>query len=102
MQSSNRAGKLIVMHSSLPTLEAPGKLKNRDDRKLLGTEKEKTLLQEQTDYYSKLGEKCVAAGCCVDLFLFPNSYIDIATIGQTTMITGGQVWKYQYFDVSDI
>lgn len=34
----------MVFHSSLPSAEAPGKLKNRDDRKLLGTDKEKTVL----------------------------------------------------------
>lgn len=33
-----------MFHSSLPIAEAPGKLKNRDDRKLLATEKEKTVL----------------------------------------------------------
>lgn len=40
------AGKLVVFHTSLPTAEAPGKLKNRDDRKLLATEKEKTVLSK--------------------------------------------------------
>ena len=39
--SAERAGKLFIFHSSLPVAEAPGKLKNRDDRKLLGTDKEK-------------------------------------------------------------
>lgn len=34
----------MVFHSSLPIADAPGKLKNRDDRKILGTEKEKTVL----------------------------------------------------------
>lgn len=43
-QASECTGKLIVFHSTLPIAEAPGKLKNRDDRKLLGTEKEKTIL----------------------------------------------------------
>jgi protein transport protein SEC24 len=41
LRSSNRTGKLFIFHSSLPSLEAPGKLKGRDDRTLLGTEKEK-------------------------------------------------------------
>lgn len=41
LKSADRAGKLFVFHTSLPTLEAPGKLKNREDRKLLGTDKEK-------------------------------------------------------------
>lgn len=43
-KASDCPGKLIVFHSSLPIAEAPGKLKNRDDRKVLGTEKEKTVL----------------------------------------------------------
>lgn len=41
LKSSERSGKLIIFHSSLPKAEAPGKLKDRDDRKLLGTDKEK-------------------------------------------------------------
>lgn len=40
-QAAECAGKLFIFHSSLPTAEAPGKLKNRDDKKLLNTEKEK-------------------------------------------------------------
>ena len=34
--SAGRAGKLFIFHSSLPTATAPGKLQNRDDRKLIG------------------------------------------------------------------
>ena len=41
LKSAGCAGKLLIFHSSLPIAEAPGKLKNRDDRKLLGSEKEK-------------------------------------------------------------
>ena len=40
-QAAERAGKLFIFHSSLPTAEAPGKLRNRDDKKLLNTDKEK-------------------------------------------------------------
>ena len=36
LQAAQCAGKLIVFHHNLPVAEAPGKLKNRDDRKLLG------------------------------------------------------------------
>jgi hypothetical protein len=50
-QASECTGKLLVFHSSLPIAEAPGKLKNRDDRKLLGTEKEKTVLGKLQLYY---------------------------------------------------
>lgn len=80
--------------------EAPGKLKNRDDRKLLGTDKERTVLTPQTPAYNQLGQDCVQVGCSVDLFLFNNAYIDIATIGQVSRLTGGEVFKYTYFQVN--
>lgn len=40
-QAADCAGKLFVFHTSLPIAEAPGKLKNREDKKLIGTDKEK-------------------------------------------------------------
>ncbi|CAG9761653.1 unnamed protein product [Ceutorhynchus assimilis] len=97
LKASDSTGKLVVFHSTLPTAEAPGKLKNRDDRKLLGTDKEKTVLTPQTQAYNQLGQDCVAAGCSVDLFVFNNSFIDIATISQVARLTGGEVFKYTYF-----
>lgn len=57
-------------------------------------------LGPQTTFYNNLGQECVAAGCSVDLFLFNNSYIDIATMSQVARLTGGQVYKYTYFQVS--
>lgn len=41
LQAAECSGKLFIFHSSIPTAEAPGKLKNRDDKKLVNTEKEK-------------------------------------------------------------
>ncbi|CAL8299723.1 unnamed protein product [Boreogadus saida] len=37
------AGSSIIFHASIPTAEAPGKLKNRDDKKLVSTDKEKAI-----------------------------------------------------------
>lgn len=51
-------------------------------------------------FYTTLGQECVAAGCGVDLFLFPNAYIDIATVGEVCRLTGGDIYKYDYFTVS--
>lgn len=97
LKASECAGKLLVFHSTLPTAEAPGRLKNRDERKLLGTEKERTVLTPQNQAYNQLGQECVTAGCSVDLFITNNSYIDLATIGQICRLTGGEVFKYTYF-----
>ncbi|RUS83129.1 hypothetical protein EGW08_009118 [Elysia chlorotica] len=97
LQSAERAGRLYIFHTGLPTAEAPGKMKNRDDRKLLGTDKEKTILSPQTSFYTKLGTECVAAGCSVELFLFPNQYIDVATMSDVCRVTAGNIFKYSYF-----
>lgn len=97
LKASERSGKLLIFHSSLPIAEAPGKLKNRDDRKVLGTDKEKTVLVPQNNVYNNLAQECVGAGCSVDLFVFNNSYVDIATIGQICRLTGGEIYKYTYF-----
>ena len=56
LRSAERSGKLIIFHSSLPVAEAPGRLKNRDDRKLLGTDKEKV---GQCAPYQKYVKKCL-------------------------------------------
>ncbi|KAL7374522.1 hypothetical protein ABVT39_002250 [Epinephelus coioides] len=93
------SGKLFIFHSSMPTAEAPGKLKNRDDKKLVNTEKEKTLFQPQKGVYEQLSKDCVAQGCCVDLFLFPSQYVDIATMADVPSHTGGSVYKYNNFQV---
>lgn len=100
MKASNCAGKLLVFNSSLPIAEAPGKLKNRDERKLLGSDKEKTVLLPQNQVYNQLGQDCVQHGCSVDMYIFNNSYIDIATIGQVARLTGGEIYKYTYFQVN--
>ncbi|KAM9329406.1 protein transport protein Sec24D [Gastrophryne carolinensis] len=99
LKAAECAGKLFIFHSSLPTAEAPGKLKNRDDRRLINTDKEKTLFLPQSNIYEGLAKECVASGCCVDLFLFPNQYIDVASIGLVTLLTGGTLYKYNQFQV---
>lgn len=99
LKAADCAGKLFVFHTTLPIAEAPGKLKNRDDKKLLNTDKEKTLFQPQTTFYNNLAKDCVAQGCCVDLFLFPNQYLDVATLGVVPYQTGGSVYKYTFFQM---
>uniref|UniRef100_A0A672LJR2 Protein transport protein Sec24C-like n=1 Tax=Sinocyclocheilus grahami TaxID=75366 RepID=A0A672LJR2_SINGR len=97
LKAADCAGKLFVFHSSLPIAEAPGKLKNREDKKLVGSDKEKSLFQPQVSFYNTLAKECVAQGCCVDLFLFPNQYVDVATLGVVPISTGGSIYKYTYF-----
>uniref|UniRef100_A0A4W5REA6 SEC24 homolog D, COPII coat complex component n=1 Tax=Hucho hucho TaxID=62062 RepID=A0A4W5REA6_9TELE len=99
LKAAECSGKLFIFHSSIPTAEAPGKLKNRDDKKLINTEKEKTLFQPQKAVYEQLSKDCVSQGCSVDLFLFPSQYVDIATMGDVATHTGGSIFKYSNFQV---
>lgn len=58
-----------------------------------------TLFQPQKGVYEQLSKDCVAQGCCVDLFLFPSQYVDLATMADVPSHTGGSVYKYNNFQV---
>lgn len=58
-----------------------------------------TILNPQTNFYEKLAQECVGSSVSVDLFLFPNAYIDVATIGSVATLTGGEIYRYSYFRV---
>ena len=73
-------GKLIVFQTALPSF-GPGALKNREDVRLLGTDKERSLYEPQEFLWRKMGQDCAMNGVCVDLFLFASNYMDVATIG---------------------
>ncbi|KAH9526477.1 Protein transport protein Sec24C [Dermatophagoides farinae] len=108
-------GKIYLFHSTLPTYgsdsDTPGRLKQKwtnsvdELRKLLGSDKEKTILSPLTNkYYIELGQKCVADYATgVELFLFPplNGFLDVAILGELTRLSGtGSIFKF-YNDFSD-
>ncbi|KAI9308966.1 Sec23/Sec24 trunk domain-containing protein [Cunninghamella echinulata] len=91
-------GKLHIFHTSLPT-SGPGALKNRDDVKLYGTDKEKQLFIPQNGDYHTLGIECVNEGVCIDLWLFPlQAYIDVCTLGVLSSLTGGDTHYFPDFN----
>lgn len=91
-------GKVSVFQSSLPAI-GPGVLKNRDDPKLYASEREKGLFAPQDSFYTQLGSECIKKGVSVDLWLFPppNTYMDVATIGVLSALTGGDTHYYPGF-----
>ncbi|CEP19247.1 hypothetical protein [Parasitella parasitica] len=93
-------GKVSVFQSSLPSF-GPGSLKNRDDPKLYGQEREKGLFQPQDSSYIQLGSDCVQSGISIDLWLIPAAstpYMDVATIGVLSALTGGDTHYLPNFD----
>lgn len=61
-----------------------------------------TLFQPQKGVYEQLSKECVAQGCCVDLFIFPSQYVDMATMADVPSHTGGSVYKYNNFQVQPL
>lgn len=68
--------------------------------RVLSAHAPQALFQPQVSFYNNLAKECVTQGCCVDLFLFPNQYVDVATLAVVPTSTGGSIYKYTYFQVS--
>lgn len=64
----------------------------------MGTEKEKTLYEPQDYFWRKIAQDFVVAGISCDLYSFPTSYLDIATIGSLSAMTGGNCQWYPNFN----
>ena len=92
------AGKCLYFVSSLCTV-GPGKLNKRDQPTIIGTDKEKSLYQSQDPFYQNIAEKCVKNSTCIDLFLFPFAFMDVATLAIVSKLTGGQIYFYPHFNI---
>lgn len=99
MALESRGGKLIMFQTALPTF-GPGALRQREEARLYGTENEKQLYAPQGDFFQKLAEDCVDAALSIDLFLFPNAYVDVATLGCLSSITGGETYMFANFNAA--
>ncbi|GAA5991303.1 hypothetical protein JCM11641_002817 [Rhodosporidiobolus odoratus] len=93
----NLGGQLNIFQTSLPTV-GPGALKHREDAKLYGSDKEKSLFLPADPFYRVSAEECVESGIGINLFLFPSQYIDTATLGVLPGLTGGDVFFHPRFD----
>ncbi|ORX39651.1 hypothetical protein BD324DRAFT_614495 [Kockovaella imperatae] len=92
-------GKIIALTASLPTI-GEGALKARDDPKLLGTNKESTLLNAANSFYKSFAIECSKQQVTVDMFLFSSSYTDVASLSCLPRYTAGQTYLYPGFNAS--
>ena len=90
-------GKLIVFSSQLPSVGF-GKLKKRDDIKLMNTENEKQLYLPQCPTYTQIAKEYLAKKVAIDLFIFSPDYTDLATISSLTALTGGSLYHFPQYD----
>lgn len=91
-------GKIMCALSTLPS-SGPGRLIVRDDGKGHDTDAVKKLLTTEHSGFKKTATSMVSAGIGVDFFLAASGgqYMDVATIGHISAITGGEVFLYPNF-----
>jgi protein transport protein SEC24 len=92
---AHTGGKIVCTLCTLPTW-GPGRLIVRDDGKGRDTDAEKKLLTTEHPGFKKTASSMVSAGVGADFFLAANGghYMDIATIGHISALTGGEVFFY--------
>ncbi|KAF2195319.1 Sec23/Sec24 family protein-like protein [Zopfia rhizophila CBS 207.26] len=95
---SATGGKVVCSLSALPTW-GPGRLFLRDDGNLHNTDAEKKLLTTEHPGFRKVATKMVESGIGIDFFMAAPSggYLDIATIGHVSAMTGGELFYYPNF-----
>ena len=86
-------GKITVLSSTIPNVGF-AKLEMREDKKLLGTSKEGSLLQPANSFYKSFAVECSKVQVSIDMFLFSSQYQDVATLSNLPRYTGGQTWFY--------
>jgi protein transport protein SEC24 len=89
-------GKLLLFQSTLPSL-GEGALKMRENPRLLGTDKEHTLLNAEDPWYKTNSVDFSRLQVCVDTFLFSAQYTDLATIAVLSKYSGGSTYYYPGF-----
>lgn len=86
-------GKITVLTATLPNL-GHGKLEMREDKKILGTSKENSLLQTANSFYKSFAVECSKNQVSIDMFLFSSQYQDVASLSNLPRYTGGQTYFY--------
>jgi protein transport protein SEC24 len=91
-------GRVVLFSTSIPTVGI-GLLRNRDSSAPVPTDKVNPLILPQGDFYGKLGKQAASFGVSYVLVATPpgGSYIDLATVGQLTVATSGQIMHYPKF-----
>jgi len=83
-------GKVVCFVASGASC-GPGTAKPRNEKMLLGTDKEKTLYQPQDAFWRRLALACVKRFVSVDIFAV-NTPIDMSSMSLVSKMTGGQLY----------
>jgi protein transport protein SEC24 len=89
-------GKIISFTTQSPNIGI-GKFEPRNMTKLYGTENERELFGPQDGFWKKFADECGKDSVSVDIFLFPTKYVEVATLGNVSNKTCGQLYIFPKF-----
>lgn len=92
--SKSIGGKMLVFQSILPTLGDGSIPASRENVRMMGTPDEVHLLRAGQSWYKDTAVEFSRSQICVDLFLFPYSYIDVATMEELARYSSGTLHTY--------
>ncbi|KAF5093105.1 hypothetical protein D0Z00_004245 [Geotrichum galactomycetum] len=93
---SATGGKVSAILSSLPS-RGPGSLAVREGNPNFLGEKAKEIFNVDSKYYEELGKNYAISGVGLDLFLFPNTHVDLTNSGYVCQRSGGHQYFYPRF-----
>lgn len=87
-------GRILAFTSGVPDSES----KRRDDLKLLGTDKERTLYAPRNPALKALATECAGRSTAIDLFVCPPAgTCDLVSLAALPNTTGGNLFYYSGF-----
>ncbi|WVF67842.1 hypothetical protein IAT40_002603 [Kwoniella sp. CBS 6097] len=89
-------GQVNLFLSGLLTHGA-GALQPREDPTVYNTDKEKALFSPASSFWREISDELAEAGVGVNIFMFPEVYSDIASVGAMSATTGGEVFFHPKF-----